>query len=118
MNFKNSYIKDRRIIVLVIVFLALAMLDVHYGLHFGIEFIGGTQIPVTLELYEYADEFALMNGESRASSAPRSVLIFERDAVTFACADASSDFSVELLGSDFSPVEAETRFSSADEYVP
>ncbi len=58
MNFKNSYIKDRRIIVLVIVFLALAMLDVHYGLHFGIEFIGGTQIPVTLEQSVNATEMS------------------------------------------------------------
>ena len=47
MNF--SYLKDRRILALIIVFVALALLDVHYGLHFGIEFVGGTQIPVTLE---------------------------------------------------------------------
>ena len=58
MNFKKSYITDRRIIVLVIVFLALALLDVHYGLHFGIEFIGGTQIPVTLEQSVNATEMS------------------------------------------------------------
>ncbi|MCL4404459.1 MAG: hypothetical protein M1544_03145 [Candidatus Marsarchaeota archaeon] len=49
MNFKKSYLADRRIIALIIVFVALAILDVHYGLHFGIEFVGGTQIPVTLQ---------------------------------------------------------------------
>ena len=58
MNVKNSYITDKRIIVLVIVFLALALLDVHYGLHFGIEFIGGTQIPVTLEQSVNATEMS------------------------------------------------------------
>ncbi len=45
----SSYLRDRRIITLLIVFIALAALDAVYGLHFGIEFIGGTQIPVALE---------------------------------------------------------------------
>ncbi len=49
MNIKKSYILDKRILVLILVFVALALLDVHYGLHFGIEFVGGTQIPVTLQ---------------------------------------------------------------------
>jgi len=44
-----SYIKDRRILTLIVVALLLAGLDLTYGLHFGIEFNGGTQIPVTLE---------------------------------------------------------------------
>jgi preprotein translocase subunit SecD len=44
----GSLLKDRRIIILVVVVLALASLDLYYGLHFGIEFVGGTQIPVTL----------------------------------------------------------------------
>ncbi len=44
-----EYLKDRRIIVLVAVVLFLAILDIVYGLHFGIEFVGGTQIPVTLQ---------------------------------------------------------------------
>jgi preprotein translocase subunit SecD len=43
-----SYLRDRRIITLVIVVVFLLALDTYYGLHFGIEFIGGTQIPVTL----------------------------------------------------------------------
>ncbi|MCW6159711.1 MAG: hypothetical protein LVQ95_01320 [Candidatus Micrarchaeales archaeon] len=44
-----AYVKDRRIITLIVVVLLLAALDLVYGLHFGIEFNGGTQIPVTLE---------------------------------------------------------------------
>lgn len=43
-----GYLKDRRILPLIIVVLALAVLDWHYGIHFGIEFAGGTQIPITL----------------------------------------------------------------------
>ena len=43
-----SYLKDRRIIVLIVIAVALAVMDLHYGLHFGIEFAGGTQIPITL----------------------------------------------------------------------
>ncbi|MCL4389337.1 MAG: hypothetical protein M1528_02340 [Candidatus Marsarchaeota archaeon] len=48
MNLK-AYLKDRRIIALIVIVAALALLDVHYGIHLGIEFVGGTQIPVTLE---------------------------------------------------------------------
>ncbi|MCL5680059.1 MAG: hypothetical protein M1465_01825 [Candidatus Marsarchaeota archaeon] len=58
MSQKISYLRDRRIIMLIIVFAALALLDVHYGLHFGIEFIGGTQIPVTLEKSVNASEMS------------------------------------------------------------
>ena len=43
-----SYLKDRRIIVLIVISVLLAVLDLHYGLHLGIEFVGGTQIPITL----------------------------------------------------------------------
>lgn len=50
----KSYLKDRRIIVLILIFIALAGFDTYVqlykgGLHFGIEFVGGTQIPITLE---------------------------------------------------------------------
>ena len=45
---KSNYLKDRRIIVLIAILALLAVLDVHYGLHFGIEFKGGTQIPLAL----------------------------------------------------------------------
>ncbi len=50
----KSYLKDRRILVLIAIFIALAALDGYTqfyngGLHFGIEFVGGTQIPITLE---------------------------------------------------------------------
>jgi len=44
----GSYLRDRRIIVLIVTVVLLAGLDAYYGLHFGIEFVGGTQIPVTL----------------------------------------------------------------------
>ena len=43
-----SYLKDRRIIVLIVISALLAVCDLHYGLHLGIEFAGGTQIPITL----------------------------------------------------------------------
>lgn len=43
-----DYIKDRRIITLIVVVVILACLDGVYGIHFGIEFVGGTQIPVAL----------------------------------------------------------------------
>ena len=45
----SSYLKDKRILGLIIIFAVLLALDIHYGLHFGIEFIGGTQINVRLE---------------------------------------------------------------------
>jgi preprotein translocase subunit SecD len=45
----KGYIKDRRIWPLIVIVVALALLDLHYGIHFGIEFVGGTQIPITLE---------------------------------------------------------------------
>ncbi|MCL4383798.1 MAG: hypothetical protein M1168_00325 [Candidatus Marsarchaeota archaeon] len=44
-----NYLKDKKILTLIIIFLVLLSLDVHYGLHFGIEFIGGSQINVRLE---------------------------------------------------------------------
>ena len=44
-----DYIKDKRILALIVVVLALMVLDYRFGLHLGIEFAGGTQIPVTLE---------------------------------------------------------------------
>jgi len=47
-----DYLKDRRILTLIAIIAILAVLDALYGgphiLHFGIEFIGGTQIPITL----------------------------------------------------------------------
>ncbi len=49
----TSYLKDFRIAILLVLILALAILDLLYGgpngLHLGVEFIGGTQIPVQLE---------------------------------------------------------------------
>ncbi len=45
----KGYITDRRIWPLILIVIALAILDLHYGVHFGIEFVGGTQIPITLE---------------------------------------------------------------------
>lgn len=48
-NSISAYIKDRRIFPLIIIVVALLALDIVYGVHFGIEFVGGTQIPITLE---------------------------------------------------------------------
>ncbi len=45
----TSYLKDRRIIILAVLAIALLGLDIHYGLHFGISFVGGVQIPVQLD---------------------------------------------------------------------
>jgi len=44
----KRYITDRRIYPLIMIVVALALLDLYYGLHLGIEFAGGTQIPITL----------------------------------------------------------------------
>ncbi len=44
----KHYVTDRRILLLIVIIASLAALDVVYGIHFGIEFVGGTQIPVTL----------------------------------------------------------------------
>ena len=44
-----DYLKDKRILFLILILVALAMLDYVVGIHLGIEFVGGTQIPVTLE---------------------------------------------------------------------
>ena len=46
---QTNYLKDRRIITLIAIMALLAILDLHYGLHFGIEFKGGTQIPLALD---------------------------------------------------------------------
>jgi preprotein translocase subunit SecD len=45
----KDYLTDRRILILIVVAIALVGLDLHFGIHFGIEFVGGTQIPITLE---------------------------------------------------------------------
>ena len=47
MAFKD-YVMDRRILLLIVIIAALGILDLIYGIHYGIEFIGGTQIPITL----------------------------------------------------------------------
>jgi preprotein translocase subunit SecD len=44
-----DYLKDLRILVFILIVLALAVCDAVYGIHLGIEFVGGTQIPITLE---------------------------------------------------------------------
>ncbi|BCS91296.1 MAG: protein-export membrane protein SecD [Candidatus Micrarchaeota archaeon] len=43
-----DYIKDRRIVALVLIVAIFAILDIRYGVHFGIEFTGGYEIPVVL----------------------------------------------------------------------
>jgi preprotein translocase subunit SecD len=44
-----DYLKDKRIISLIVILLILGAFDYVYGIHLGIEFAGGTQIPVTFE---------------------------------------------------------------------
>jgi preprotein translocase subunit SecD len=44
----KDYIISKRILLFVAVVIVFAALDVIYGVHFGIDFAGGTQIPVTL----------------------------------------------------------------------
>jgi len=46
---KDSYLRDNKIILLIAIFVILLILDFIYGIHLGIEFVGGTQIPVMLE---------------------------------------------------------------------
>ncbi len=45
----RDYLTDRRIQLFIAFVLVIAMLDYAYGLNLGIEFAGGTQIPLTLE---------------------------------------------------------------------
>ncbi len=45
----KSYLKDRRILLLIVVALFFLAMDLHFGLHLGIEFVGGTEIPLTLQ---------------------------------------------------------------------
>ncbi len=45
----KSYLKDRRILILIVISVMFLLLDLHFGLHLGIEFIGGTEIPLTLQ---------------------------------------------------------------------
>ncbi len=44
-----DYLKDHRILFLLLLVLILAVLDIIHGIHLGTEFIGGTDIPITLE---------------------------------------------------------------------
>lgn len=44
-----GYLKDPRLIAVLVIVALLLVADALYGIHLGIEFIGGTQIPITLE---------------------------------------------------------------------
>lgn len=44
----TGYIKDWRIAIVIVIVILLAMADVVHGLNFGVEFAGGTEIPITL----------------------------------------------------------------------
>ncbi|MCL5427566.1 MAG: hypothetical protein M1321_00060, partial [Candidatus Marsarchaeota archaeon] len=44
-----DYIKDRRVLALIVIVALLVAADAYYGIHLGIEFSGGTEIPLTLE---------------------------------------------------------------------
>ena len=58
----TKYLKDFRILSLVAIVVLLAILDYHYGLHLGIEFAGGTQIPITLQHSVNPSEMASIIG--------------------------------------------------------
>jgi preprotein translocase subunit SecD len=45
----RAFLKDRRIVALALLLLLSGILWLAYGLHFGLEFKGGTRIPITLE---------------------------------------------------------------------
>lgn len=45
-----DYLKDTRILAFILIVIALAICDALYGIHFGMEFVGGTQIPITLQV--------------------------------------------------------------------
>ncbi len=49
MSSLRGYLADRRILTLIVIVVILAALDAYFGVHLGIEFVGGTEIPVTLE---------------------------------------------------------------------
>lgn len=57
-----DYLRERQILFLLAIIIGLAVLDALFGgpniLHFGIEFIGGTQIPITLEHSVTPDQMA------------------------------------------------------------
>ncbi len=44
-----DYIKDKRIIALILILVMLGVADLYSGIHLGTEFIGGTEIPITLQ---------------------------------------------------------------------
>ena len=58
----GKYLKDFRIISLVAIVVLLAILDYHYGLHMGVEFAGGTDIPITLQTAVNPSEMATITG--------------------------------------------------------
>ncbi len=45
----KDYLTDIRILAFIAIVVALAIFDAVYGIHFGMEFVGGTQIPITLQ---------------------------------------------------------------------
>lgn len=44
-----DYLKDRRILAFILILVVLGALDYRYGIHLGVEFAGGTEIPITLQ---------------------------------------------------------------------
>lgn len=44
-----DYLTDRRILAFILILAVLAVLDYRSGIHLGVEFAGGTQIPITLQ---------------------------------------------------------------------
>ncbi len=54
----KEYIKDYRIATLLILVIIFAILDIKYGIHFGIEFVGGYEIPAHLVYPANPDQMA------------------------------------------------------------
>lgn len=44
-----AWLRDRRILIITAIALVALAVLYHNGVHFGIEFTGGTRIPITLE---------------------------------------------------------------------
>ena len=44
-----NYLKDKRILALLLILVLLGVADLYSGIHLGTEFIGGTEIPITLQ---------------------------------------------------------------------
>ncbi len=56
----RDYVKDRRILAFIVLVAIFAILDLIYGIHLGIDFAGGIQIPIALQSPADAVNMSLM----------------------------------------------------------